>query len=118
MEAQISIDKQVIVAIFVKYEQAKLILANNNFKENYVLKEETVHYANKIKINENLKNYQKHVQVVDTVLALLPKNEYSYIVRTFLVKTNKNWWKKHYHIKEYEKLQKTAIKRFLYLYLI
>lgn len=118
MKEQISIDKQVIAAIFVKYQQAKLILANNNFKENDVLKEETVHYANNIKINKNLKNYQKHVQVVDTVLALLPKNEYSYIVRTFLVKTNKNWWKKYYHIKEYEKLQKTVIKRFLYLYLI
>ncbi len=118
MKEQISIDKQVITAIFVKYQQAKLILTNNNFKENDVLKEKTVHYANNIKINENLKNYQKHVQVVDTVLALLPKNEYSYIVRTFLVKTNKNWWKKYYHVKEYEKLQKTAIKRFLYLYLI
>lgn len=118
MKEQISIDKQVIAAIFVKYQQAKLILTNNNFKENDVLQEETIHYANNIKINENLKNYQKHVQVVDTVLALLPKNEYSYIIRTFLVKTNKNWWKKYYHIKEYEKLQKTAIKRFLYLYLI
>ncbi len=73
---------------------------------------------NKIAINKDLKNYEKHVQIVDTVLALLPKNEYSYIVRTFLVKSNKNWWKKYYHIKEYEKLEKTAIKRFLYLYLI
>lgn len=118
MKEQISIDKQVITAIFVKYEQAKLTLANNNFKQNHVLKEKTVHYANKIKINQNLENYEKHVQIVDTVLALLPKNEYSYIIRTFLVKSNKNWWKKYYHIKEYEKLQKTAIKRFLYLYLI
>ncbi|WP_425381110.1 MG284/MPN403 family protein [Spiroplasma endosymbiont of Polydrusus pterygomalis] len=118
MKEQIRVDKQVIATIFVKYQQAKLMLANNNFKENDVLQEETVHYVNNIKINENLKNYQKHVQVVDTVLALLPKTEYSYIVRTFLVKTNKNWWKKYYHIKEYEKLQKTAIKHFLYLYLI
>ncbi|WP_339039059.1 MG284/MPN403 family protein [Spiroplasma endosymbiont of Andrena trimmerana] len=118
MKEQISADKQLIAAIFVKYEQAKLTLANNNFKENYVLKEDSVHYANKIAINKELKNYEKHVQIVDTVLALLPKNEYSYIVRTFLVKSNKNWWKKYYHIKEYEKLEKTTIKRFLYLYLI
>ncbi|BET38822.1 hypothetical protein [Spiroplasma ixodetis] len=94
MKEQISADKQLIAAIFVKYEQAKLTLANNNFKENYVLKEDTVHYANKIVINKDLKNYEKHVQIVDTVLALLPKNEYSYIIRTFLVKSNKNWWKK------------------------
>ncbi len=45
MKEQISADKQLIAAIFVKYEQAKLTLANNNFKENYVLKEDSVHYA-------------------------------------------------------------------------
>lgn len=118
MKEQISIDKQVIAAIFIKYQQAKLVLVNNDLQENYALKEETVDYANQLKINQDLKNYQKHVQIVDTVLALLPKNEYSYIIRTFVVKSNKNWWKKYYHIKEYEKLQKTAIKRFLYLYLI
>lgn len=118
MKEQLSVDKQVVIAIFVKYQQAKWLLANNDSNHHHLLKEDTVNYGNEIKINKNLKNYEKHIQVVDAVLALLPKNEYSYIVRTFLVKSNKNWWKKYYHIDEYQKLQKIAIKRFLYLYLI
>lgn len=118
MKEQISIDQRVVASIFTKYTQAKKILEINNFNQTDIIQEKSVNYG-KEKIKPiNLKNYEKHVQIVDTVLALIPKNEYSYIVRTFLSKSNKNWWKNHYHPHEYEKLQKAAINRFLYLYLI
>jgi len=118
MKEQLSIDQQVITAVFSKYVQAKRILENSNFMQNGVLKETLVGYANQQVSPTDFQNYQKHVQIVDTVLALLPKNEYSYIIRTFLVKSHKNWWKKHYQQAEFKKLQAVSIKRFLYLYLI
>ncbi|WP_375317387.1 MG284/MPN403 family protein [Spiroplasma endosymbiont of Virgichneumon dumeticola] len=118
MKEQTSIDQRVVAAIFMKYTQTKKALETNNFNQTGIIQETSVDYAKEKVTTVNLKNYEKHVKIVDTVLALLPKNEYSYIVRTFLTKSNKNWWKNHYHPHEYEKLQKTAINRFLYLYLV
>lgn len=118
MKEQLSVDHQVVEAIFIKYVQAKMVLENNNSQQTAVLEESSVSYANSVIPQQNLQNSQNHVQIVDTVLALLPKNEYSYIIRTFLVKSNQNWWKKHYSARDYKNLRKNAIKRFLYLYLI
>lgn len=64
------------------------------------------------------KSYKKNLIKIDTVLILLPKQEYEYIIKTFVTKVRTGWWKEIYKIDEYEKLKNAAIKRFIYLYLI
>lgn len=64
------------------------------------------------------KSYKKSLTKIDTVLVLLPKQEYEYIVKTFITKVRIGWWKEIYKSDEYEKVKNAAIKRFIYLYLI
>lgn len=114
MRNEISIDEKFIINIFNKYATAKLILAkeSSTCTSNY-LQENARHYG-----IDQVKNFKKQIQIVDTILALLPKNEYIMIIKTFLFKNNKNWWKKFYQKNEYRKLYNRAINRFLYLYLV
>lgn len=114
MKKDISIDEKFIVNIFDKYLSAKVIIQKTNLQSTkYNLSEKGTSYG-----GYDIINFQKHIQIVDTVLALMPKTEYTLIIKTFLMKSNKNWWKKFYQKNEYEKLYKKSINRFLYLYLI
>lgn len=126
MNEILSNDEKFISNIFNKYLKAKLILS----KENSSLHEQEVLYSSISSIRASRAcstisqfiDYQQHLQIVDTILALLPKEEYVCLVQDFLTKdTNdvvNNWWTKHYSENTYKKLKYKAISRFLYLFLI
>lgn len=113
MKAKTTNDEQFLINIFQKYHNAKLWFDKT---ETAVLHEVTGFYPT-LKHETAAKNYQQHCEIVNTILAILPKNEYILIVKQF-IKPEKNWWKQFYTYHDFQKLKHRAIKRFLYLYLV
>lgn len=116
MKESISFDEKFISNIFEKYLKAKVILQKNDV----FLQEKSEQYGS-VRLNPQLVvDYQKHLQIVETILSLLPKAEYDCLSNDFLYieKSNSNWWKKDYSQMDYQKLKHKAINRFLYLFLI
>lgn len=112
MEESFSLDEKFISNIFKKYQQAKILLPKDSLQEHQV-------YYGKKQIDFNkLVDYQRHLQIVETILVLMPKAEYRCLVAEFLNDDEKNWWMKHYSQEYYQKLRYKAITRFLYLFLI
>lgn len=118
MQESLSLDEKFIINIFEKYRRAKIILKNENIKNADSLKEAAVTYGQDNPDLKQLIDYQNHLQTVETILALMPKAEYTCLVKEFLNQTNNLWWKKHYSQDSYQKLKHKAITRFLYLFLI
>lgn len=120
METSWSLDEKFISNIFEKYRKAKIILKKEN---SFSLQEKETYYGQS-KGSTNLDNYYQYVQIVDTILSLLPKEEYTCLIRDFLKSggkqkaKEKEWWKKFYSQEKYQKLRIKAINRFLYLFLI
>lgn len=113
MKDPLSIDEQFISNIFKKYQKAKIIL---QYEANS-LQEKTIVYGQDTIDSKQLAEYQHYLQVVDTILALLPKTEYNCLVKEFLAVESK-WWQKQYSQATYQKLKTKAITRFLYLFLL
>lgn len=84
MEEPLSFDEKFISNIFKKYTKAKIIL-----QRNFTNLQEKERYYGRAIISNNfsasqLSNYYHHLQIVETILSLLPKEEYMCIVRDFL----------------------------------
>lgn len=117
MQETLSLDEKFITNIFQKYLKAKVILQKVAKINN--LQEKAVTYASFIKPDEQLIEYQKYLQLVETILALMSKSEYTCLIKDFLSSDkNKFWWKKYYSQNDYQKLRNKAINHFLYLMLI
>lgn len=113
MKDPLSIDEQFIGNIFKKYQKGKIIL---QYEANS-LQEKTIAYGEDTIDSKQLAEYQHYLRVVDTILALLPKTEYTCLIKEFLA-VDSNWWQKRYSHETYQKLKTKAITRFLYLFLL
>lgn len=118
MQKNLSIDEKFINKIFQKYLKAKLIFQNNIDS----LSESWVSYQENNNFNEN-EDYLRHLEIVETILALLPKAECTCLINDYLITKetstiNNIWWKEKYSQNDYQKLRIRAISRFLYLFLI
>ncbi|MDQ7983163.1 MAG: hypothetical protein REH79_03010 [Spiroplasma sp.] len=117
MANPLTIDERFLINIFKKYLQAKLLLHKESATNFDQLQEKQFQYGADNQF-EQLINYHHHMQIVETILALMPKKEYFCLVKDFLTNDSEDWWKKYYSYNYYQKLRQTAIKRFLYLFLI
>lgn len=114
MKGSLSFDEKFLTNVFKKYQKIKVILA----AERNSLHEDPVAYGQGEKDIKQLIDYQQYCQTIETILTLLPKAEYTCLVKDFLSVDDKNWWKQHYSQEKYQKLKYKAITRFLYLFLI
>lgn len=122
MKDFLTLDEKFIINIFEKYKKAKLILNQEN---NFNFQEKEAFYGENR--SNDLSNYYRHIKIVDTILSLLPQEEYTCIIRDFLnnkdnnkptFNPNKVWWKEYYTEENYQKMRTKSISRFLYLFLI
>lgn len=118
MSNSLTLDEKFLINIFKRYLQAKLLLHQESTTDFEQLQEKKFEYGEIDHHFSQLVSYHHHLQVVETILALMPKKEYICLVKDFLTNDSQNWWKKYYSENYYQKLRQNAIKRFLYLFLV
>lgn len=96
MPNSLSADEKFLINIFKKYLQAKLLLHKESTTDFDHLQEKKINYGGIDERFNQLVTYHHHLQVVETILALMPKKEYVCLVKDFLTVDNQDWWKKYY----------------------
>lgn len=89
MKDSLSLDEKFISNIFQKYSKAKIILQNEGIKDADALQEKAISYGQDSTELSQLIDYQRYLQLIETILALMPKAEYTCLIKEFLAEDAK-----------------------------